>query len=60
MILDIPATTNAAGAETLPISGIELDLSGATQYGAGFGVTDLRHTYKTLEAMHDLWHVKAK
>jgi flagellar hook protein FlgE len=39
--LDIPATTNAAGAQTLPITGIMLDLSRATQYGAGFGVTNL-------------------
>jgi flagellar hook protein FlgE len=39
--LDIPASTNAAGAETLAIPGIQLDLSGATQYGAGFGVTNL-------------------
>jgi flagellar hook protein FlgE len=39
--LDIPASTNAAGAETLAIPGIEFDLSGATQYGAGFGVTNL-------------------
>ena len=39
--LDIPATTNAAGALTLPITGIALDVSGATQYGAAFAVTDL-------------------
>ena len=39
--LDIPASTNAAGAETLAITGVELDLSGATQYGSNFGVTDL-------------------
>jgi flagellar hook protein FlgE len=39
--LDIPASTNASGAETLAISGIQLDVSGATQYGAGFGVTNL-------------------
>jgi flagellar hook protein FlgE len=39
--LDIPASTNAAGAETLAITGVELDLSGATQYGATFGVTDV-------------------
>ncbi len=37
--LDIPAATNAAGAETLPIPGIQLDLTGATQYGAGFSIT---------------------
>ncbi|KQU71326.1 MULTISPECIES: flagellar hook protein FlgE [unclassified Rhizobacter] len=40
--LDIPATTNAAGAETLAISGVQLNLGSATQYGAGFGVTDLK------------------
>ena len=40
--LDIPATTNAAGAETLAITGVQLDLTSATQYGAGFGVTDLK------------------
>jgi flagellar hook protein FlgE len=39
--LSIPASTNAAGAQTLPITGIMLDLGGATQYGAGFGVTNL-------------------
>jgi len=40
--LDIPATTNAAGAETLAITGVQLNLGSATQYGAGFGVTDLK------------------
>ena len=40
--LNIPASTNAAGAQTEPITGVALDLSGATQYGAGFAVTDLR------------------
>ncbi|HET7795632.1 MAG TPA: flagellar hook protein FlgE [Rhizobacter sp.] len=39
--LDIPASINAAGAETLAIPGIQLSLSGATQYGASFGVTNL-------------------
>jgi flagellar hook protein FlgE len=39
--LDVPSSTNAAGALTMAIPGIALDLSGATQYGAGFGVTDL-------------------
>lgn len=39
--LDIPASTNAAGAQTLAIPGIQLDLTAATQYGAGFGVTNL-------------------
>ena len=39
--LNIPASTNANGAQTLAISGVQLDLSGATQYGANFAVTDL-------------------
>ena len=39
--LDVPASVNAAGAQTLAIPGIQLGLSGATQYGAGFGVTNL-------------------
>lgn len=39
--IDIPAGTNAAGAATLPITGIEFDMSNATQYGSAFGVTDL-------------------
>jgi flagellar hook protein FlgE len=41
VLLDIPASTNAAGALTDPILGVALDLSGATQYGANFAVTDL-------------------
>ncbi len=39
--IDIPAGTNAVGAETLALTGVTLDLSGATQYGATFGVTNL-------------------
>ena len=39
--IDIPATTNAVGAVTVPISGVALSLSGATQYGSQFAVTDL-------------------
>ena len=39
--LDIPASTNAQGAATLPISGVALNVAGATQYGSQFGVTDL-------------------
>ncbi len=42
--IDIPATTRPGGGDTLAIPGIELDLSGATQYGATFGVTDLQQT----------------
>jgi flagellar hook protein FlgE len=40
--LNIPATVNAVGAATQPIPGIELDLTSSTQYGATFGVTNLR------------------
>jgi flagellar hook protein FlgE len=39
--LDIPASTNAAGAATLPIGGIALDMSGATEFGSNFGVTNM-------------------
>ncbi|MEP7301827.1 MAG: flagellar hook protein FlgE [Caldimonas sp.] len=39
--LDIPSVTNSVGAVTVPITGVALDLSGATQYGSQFGVTDL-------------------
>jgi len=38
---DIPASTNAAGAATLPITGIALDVSGATEFGSNFGVTNM-------------------
>ncbi|MES2958193.1 MAG: flagellar hook protein FlgE [Pseudomonadota bacterium] len=38
---DVPASTNAVGAQTLPMTGVLLDVGGATQYGAGFGVTNL-------------------
>ena len=39
--VDIPASINAAGAQTLAISGVALDVSRATQYGSVFAVTDL-------------------
>ena len=39
--LNIPATVNSVGAQTLPINGVALSVSGATQYGSSFGVTDL-------------------
>jgi flagellar hook protein FlgE len=39
--VNIPASTNANGAQTLAISGVQLDLSGTTQYGSNFAVTDL-------------------
>jgi flagellar hook protein FlgE len=38
---DIPASVNAAGAETTAIPGIELDMSNATQFGSAFGVTNM-------------------
>jgi flagellar hook protein FlgE len=43
LTLDVPATP-AVNPQTLPITGIALDLSNATQYGAGFGVTNLTQT----------------
>jgi flagellar hook protein FlgE len=39
--LDVPATTNAQGAVTEPISGVKLDMAQLTQYGAVFGVTNV-------------------
>ena len=39
--MTIPSTTNAAGATTLPIPNVALDLTGATQFGSGFGVTSM-------------------
>ena len=39
--LNIPSVTNAAGATSVPISGVALSLTGATQYGSQFGVTVL-------------------
>ena len=38
---NVPASTNAAGAATLPMTGVTLDLSGTTEYGSAFGVTNL-------------------
>jgi flagellar hook protein FlgE len=39
--LDIPATTTSSGSSTLPITGVQLNLSDATQFGSPFGVTDV-------------------
>jgi len=39
--IDIPSVSNAAGAVTVPITGVLLDVSKATQYGSQFGITDL-------------------
>ena len=38
--LDVPASTNLQGAQTLAITGVQLNLTGATQYGSSFSVTD--------------------
>lgn len=38
--LNIPATTNAVGAQTVAINGVTLDFSHATQNGANFAVTN--------------------
>ena len=40
--INVPASINAVGAQTEPIAGLLLDLSGATQFGSSYGVTDLR------------------
>ena len=40
--IDIPASTNAAGAATLPMTGVALDLTGSTQFGSSFGVTSMK------------------
>lgn len=42
--LDIPVTTLPDGTTTRAIAGVQLDVSRTTQYGAGFGVTDLSQT----------------
>lgn len=39
---DIPSTTNSTGGTTLPITGVQLNLARATQFGSAFGVTDMR------------------
>ena len=39
---DVPATSNAQGAVTEPIAGVSLDLAKLTQYGAVFGVTNVK------------------
>jgi len=39
--INIPATTNSAGATALPIPNVQLDLTNSTQYGSGFGVTNM-------------------
>jgi len=39
--MDIPAGTNSVGASTLPISGIQFNMTSATENGSSFGVTNL-------------------
>ncbi len=39
--MNVPSTTNAAGATTLAISGVAVNLTGATQFGSTFGVTSM-------------------
>jgi flagellar hook protein FlgE len=41
LTFNIPASTNASGADTMAIPGVALTMSGATQYGSGFGMTDV-------------------
>ena len=41
VVIDIPATTNANGALTRPITGVQIDLDGARQFGSPFAVTSL-------------------
>ena len=38
---DVPSASNLQGVATMPMSGVQLDLSKLTQYGAVFGVTDV-------------------
>jgi flagellar hook protein FlgE len=40
--INVPASANAAGAQTEPISGMLIDFSGATQFGSAYGIDDLR------------------
>ncbi|MBL0148785.1 MAG: flagellar hook protein FlgE [Ideonella sp.] len=39
--MDVPAVALLTGGLTLPITGLQIDLSGATQYGSKFAVTNL-------------------
>jgi flagellar hook protein FlgE len=38
ILIDIPATVNSAGADTLPMTGVKLDLTKATEFASAFGV----------------------
>ena len=39
---NVPAAVNSQGAATLPIPGVMLNVSKATQFGSVFGITDMR------------------
>jgi len=52
--IDIPAGTNDAGAETLALSGVGLDLTNTTQYGASFGVTDITQDGYTAGSLNSI------
>ncbi|MDC8784293.1 flagellar hook protein FlgE [Roseateles koreensis] len=39
--MEIPAGKNAAGADTLPITGVAFDMTGASENGSSFAVTNL-------------------
>jgi flagellar hook protein FlgE len=41
LTFDVPASTNAAGAAALAITGVSMNLSGVTQFGSPYGVTNL-------------------
>jgi flagellar hook protein FlgE len=38
---DVPATTNTAGALTLPIVGLQFNVGNSTQFGSPFGITNM-------------------
>jgi flagellar hook protein FlgE len=42
VLIDIPTSTNAAGAITVPITGLQFDVGKVTQFGSPFGVTDMK------------------
>jgi len=50
--MTIPSTTNAAGATTLAIPGVALDVTGATQFGSTFGVTSMAQDGYTAYQAH--------
>jgi flagellar hook protein FlgE len=41
VVFDIPQSVNTAGADTMAITGLQLSLTGATQFGSTFGVTNM-------------------